>query len=195
MSNEILKRKDRSEYSANSIHTLSGNILDLDNPSKEDMRLDDIVTGISRECRFSNQTLFPYSVAQHSVLVHDLVLEATGDFNLSYAALLHDAHEAYVRDLASPMKTTCNRYCEVEDGVQEEVLRFFDCKMNIMTKTVVKTYDRLALEIELAHFWPDRYDLPEGYEDVELEVLSESDARLGFIQTLFEYREDLVDGE
>jgi hypothetical protein len=49
--------------------------------------------------RFTGHTKFPYSVAQHCCLAHDL---ASGPYKLH--ALLHDAHEAYTGDISTPMQ-------------------------------------------------------------------------------------------
>jgi len=72
--------------------------LDLD-PS--DVDIEDIAHSLSNQSRFSGHTTTFYSVAHHSVLVSRL-LEGTGH---EMWGLLHDGAEAYLTDVARPLKT------------------------------------------------------------------------------------------
>ena len=70
-------------------------------PDPELICIEDIAHGLSMECRYSGQCRRFYSVAQHSVLMaRDMFVRA----DLKRQALLHDAHEAYLKDLPSPLK-------------------------------------------------------------------------------------------
>lgn len=71
----------------------------------------EIATSLARESRFCGHTIgignMPaYSVAQHSVLVMRIVrdLHGVSDPRLLRAALLHDAAEAFWKDLPAPIK-------------------------------------------------------------------------------------------
>ena len=76
---------------------LSGRRLDLLDPTPVDVEIEDIALGLSRVARWNGQTqgAWSFSVAQHSLLVEDLVgrlkPETPGRWRL--AALLHDAPE------------------------------------------------------------------------------------------------------
>lgn len=55
--------------------------------------------------RFGGHAARPYSVAEHSLLVADIVMrELAGDVHAVFAALLHDAHESVVGDQHTPGK-------------------------------------------------------------------------------------------
>lgn len=88
---------------------LSGRRLDLADPSPFDIEVEDIAHGLARVARWNGQTLgdHAFSVAQHSLLVVDLVdalhdNQASPDLRL--AALLHDAAEYVIGDMISPFK-------------------------------------------------------------------------------------------
>lgn len=85
------------------MQTRSGIRFDLLNPKPEMVVLDDIVWSLSQTCRFSGHTSHFYSVLQHSLVVEYLVEHLTQDETLSVFALLHDAHEAYVGDISTPV--------------------------------------------------------------------------------------------
>ena len=109
---------------------LSGRKLDILSPSPFDIEIEDIALGLSRVTRWNGQTTgkYPYSVAQHSMLVEEL-------FNIEYpdldkkwnlAALLHDAPEYVIGDLITPFKYALNNsYRFVEDNLMKAIyLRF-----------------------------------------------------------------------
>lgn len=82
-------------------HTPKGRF-DLSAPRAEDVRIEDIAYSLSRLCRFTGYCNRFYSVAQHSIHVAEIVAETHPEWAL--AALLHDAEEAYIGDLSSPLK-------------------------------------------------------------------------------------------
>ncbi|HQP24038.1 MAG TPA: hypothetical protein PLP16_02645, partial [Smithellaceae bacterium] len=81
------------------IHTFSGIAFDLLDPKPEMILVEDIVHSLSLINRFNGAAKFPYSVAQHSLYVAGLLPP-----ELKLQGLLHDAPEAYVGDMVSPLK-------------------------------------------------------------------------------------------
>lgn len=81
------------------MQTLSGRQLDLVDPQPDMIDLVDITSGLSNECRYAGQCLRFYSVAQHSVLASQIVPPEH-----AWEALLHDATEAYLKDIPRPVK-------------------------------------------------------------------------------------------
>lgn len=86
------------------IQTFTGAKHDLLNPDPWDIRLSDITHALSLICRFTGHVREHYSVAQHSVLVARLLRDEGHNSGIQAQGLLHDAHEAYVGDVASPIK-------------------------------------------------------------------------------------------
>lgn len=91
------------------------------NPRPEDILIEDIAHALSQICRFTGHTSLFFSVAQHSIFVSKLV---SPEFAL--AGLLHDAQEAYVNDLSSPLKTIIDgNYNMIHDLIQRTILTKF----------------------------------------------------------------------
>jgi hypothetical protein len=104
------------------VRTYSGQLLDLLDPSSITFDLEDIVTPLSRICRFAGQTQEFYSVAEHSVMVSYLAEEMGGD---AWQALWHDAAEALVGDVTSPLKVQLPKFKRIEDGLLAQMGRQF----------------------------------------------------------------------
>jgi len=96
--------------------TFTGRMLDLSAPKPEDICLEDISHHLARVCRFGGAVHEYYSVASHSVMVHDIVAAASGTTERrNRAALLHDATEAYLGDMVSGLKRLNPDYRILED--------------------------------------------------------------------------------
>jgi hypothetical protein len=73
-------------------------------PKPEQIDIRDIAHALSMKCRFTGHTRYHYSVAQHSLLVCLLATHRGYPEHVIRQALLHDATEAYLPDVASPLK-------------------------------------------------------------------------------------------
>lgn len=67
-------------------------------------RLADIAHHLAQINRFTGACSRPYSVAEHSLLTERIAAARGAGPGLRMAMLMHDAHEAYTSDLASPSK-------------------------------------------------------------------------------------------
>lgn len=123
------------------IKTYSGVWIDFSDPKPGMIRLFDIAHALSQVCRFGGQCDPFYSVAQHSLLVSDLVLEPHEAWGL-----LHDASEAYIGDMVSPLKRLLPSYREIEDRMMKAIAERFG--LDPAMPGEVKIADRLALAIE-----------------------------------------------
>lgn len=86
------------------LETVSGRKIDITNPDPSTIVIEDIAWALSRLPRFSGHSIpyVPYSVAQHCIQVAK-DLEEHGPY-IQLFGLLHDAAEAYINDLPSPVK-------------------------------------------------------------------------------------------
>ena len=93
---------------------------DFTAPEGYAFEIDVIAQALSKLCRFAGHTSGFYSVAQHSVFV-SMLLEAEGP-ELAMMGLLHDAAEAFVGDVAAPLKMLLPEYKAVEQRVERALL-------------------------------------------------------------------------
>lgn len=111
------------------IQTCRGGTFNLENPNPEDIVLSDVAHALSHICRYTGHCSVFYSVAQHSVLCSRLAAERGHGEDIQREALLHDATEAYVGDVASPLKALLPDYVEVEARVRRALAsRFSLCR-------------------------------------------------------------------
>lgn len=87
------------------LQVLGGRRFDLAHPTPDMVNFEMIATVLAGTPRFTRHTEGgAYSVAQHSVEGAYAILRDTGRRNWAAAFLLHDAHEAYIGDMATPVK-------------------------------------------------------------------------------------------
>lgn len=98
------------------IITHTGKRFDILNPTPEMIDISDIAHALARICRFNGHTHQHYSVAQHSVMVADNVPE-----HLALEALMHDAAEAYIGDISSPVKWCIPEIKDIERRIEEVI--------------------------------------------------------------------------
>lgn len=92
--------------------TASGRHFDLIDPQPDQIHILDIAQALANEARYNGHTRYFYSVAQHSVLASTIT---TGQH--AKEALLHDAAEAYLKDIPSPLKGLLPDYRAIEARV------------------------------------------------------------------------------
>lgn len=102
------------------IITRSSRTIDLFNPRPEDIHIGDIAHALSMQCRFVGHVSEFYSVAEHSVRVSFAVPEAA-----ALHALLHDASEAYLGDVSTPLKQTLPQYKTLERRMMQTIFDAF----------------------------------------------------------------------
>lgn len=104
------------------IQTVSGRYLHLLCPNPNDVVVTDIAHALSNLCRYTGHTDRFYSVAEHSVRCASY-LRKRGYTPLSQmAALLHDASEAYIGDLSSPLKALVPEYRDIEERIVQAIV-------------------------------------------------------------------------
>ena len=134
---------------------LSGRRLDLLDPSPLDVEIEDIAHGLAFVARWNGQTFgeFPYSVAEHSLLVERVYAEITPNAPVKWrlAALLHDAPEYVIGDMISPVKAAVGPgYKAMDARLMEAVHIRFGVPTEIpkVVKAQIKRADRISAWLE-----------------------------------------------
>lgn len=145
-----------TEASAHMV-TAHGNEVDLRYPQVSTITLADISWHLSQINRYTGACRRPYSVAEHSLLVLEIVERVmTLDLHGRMAALMHDAHEAYTQDLSTPAKGQVGEaWHHFEGRLQRTVLSAF--ALNAATHkhaVAIKQADLIALATERAQLLP-----------------------------------------
>ena len=122
--------------------TYAGIQFDLLNPKPEDIHIADIAHALSQQCRYNGHCDSFYSVAQHSVLVSQVVPPG-----LAVRALLHDAAEAYVGDIVRAVKRLPwlrASWEAFESTIQDVICESFGIEAE-MAPEIKEADDRMAL--------------------------------------------------
>jgi hypothetical protein len=175
------------------LQTVSGKWVNPLDPDPEQFDIEDIARALGNLCRFGGHCRTFYSVAQHSVIVSQLVEERGGDAEDVFAALMHDAAEAYLGDMPHPLKHRSAlgaAFKEAERELEAAIEAHFAIKADVPE---VKRADRALLATERRAFSAERWRWPEleGVEalDLELEAMAPEDATKAFLDRYAELDE------
>lgn len=134
---------------------LSGRRLDLLDPTPVDVEIEDIAHGLAFVARWNGQTRgdWPYSVAEHSLLVEDIFTRANPGIGARWqlAALLHDAPEYVIGDMISPVKAAVGpQYGALDERLTAAVhLRFgLPAVLPTPIKAAIKAADKVSAWLE-----------------------------------------------
>lgn len=117
-------------------------------PRVDEVSILDIAHSLALKCRFNGHTPSMYSVAQHSVLVARQIINWDGRWALK--GLLHDAAEAYLVDLPTPIKKHVqfrNEWIALETRIDEAIHTAFGIAFFAGTR-YIKDIDRRMLVTE-----------------------------------------------
>lgn len=108
------------------IHTFSGHQF-WPMEARGTIVVEDIAHALSMECRYSGHCERFYSVAEHSVRVAEILRQRGAPRPLIFAGLLHDASEAYLKDIPRPLKVRSEfaGYRAAEERLQARIYATF----------------------------------------------------------------------
>jgi 5'-deoxynucleotidase YfbR-like HD superfamily hydrolase len=154
------------------LQTVSGRWVNPFEPDPEQLDAGDIARALGNLCRFGGHSRVFYSVAQHSVIVSRLVEERGGDAEDAFAALMHDATEAYLGDMPHPIKHRSPlgaAFKAAEEHLEQAINARFGVKSDVPE---IKRADRALLATERRTFSAETWHWPEldGVEPLDLEI-------------------------
>lgn len=145
-----------------SISTYTGNFFDYLSHDNYPFDIEEIAHSLSHICRYGGHCDQFYSVAEHSVLISQLVSP-----ELALCGLLHDGAEAYITDLPSPLKALCPDYKQIEASVEKSLFNRYSLpyplpvEVKVIDKQLYKTERLLISQIEDV-FWHTDLSPAEG---------------------------------
>jgi len=174
------------------LRTSEEHMFDLLNPQAQAFDITDIAHHLSNICRFNGATTSHYSVAQHSVLVSRIVPPY-----LALAGLMHDAAEAYVGDLPSPLKALLPDYQDIENNILQTI--FEKVGINFPYHNEVKRADLVALATEARDLLKPigeekQWESLSGISpcDIAITPMTQQEAEAAFLARYFELQAQAV---
>ena len=154
------------------LQTVSGKPVNPFDPDPESLDIEDIARALANQCRFGGHCRVFYSVAQHSVLVSELVERRGGDVEDAFGALMHDAAEAYLGDMPHPLKHRSSlgaAFKAAEDHLEKAIRDRFAIRSDAPQ---IKRADRALLATERRAFSAETWRWPEleGVEPLDMEL-------------------------
>ena len=152
------------------IKTFSGLKMYPLDPRPEEISLTDIAHALSNICRYTGHCREFYSVAQHSVYVSVYASEANAMWGL-----MHDASEAYLCDIARPVKRFLSGYHEAEDNLMKCIAEKFG--MSWPMPEEIKTLDNRFLMAEARDLGLDSSEWCIQYEPMSTTIRPQAPAQ------------------
>ena len=136
-------------------------------PRTTEVELKDIARGLANRCRYQGQIghdtgYMTYTVAEHSVLVSQYAERIAIErgwpewrvAEVAFVALLHDASEAYIADVARPLKYSreMRSYLKIEARVERVIYASFGLHPDAEVLALVKEIDKRILVDEIRAF-------------------------------------------
>lgn len=161
-----------------------------DAPEAYEYTIEEIAHVLGNECRFGNHLPQFYSVAEHSVHVASVVRQFLNAelrerltsrrmneiLNILRASLLHDAAEAFIKDLPRPLKYLpgMEAYRELDARITRAIFKRFDLEAFI-GHPEIKRADNMVLRAEkeqLRGYNPDcAFDVDTNVTPADIQVL------------------------
>lgn len=155
------------------VQTYSGIPFDLQNYQVNQINIDDIAHALSHSSRWNGHAREMLTIAQHSVLVSQRIEEITGHPMHALAGLLHDASEAYLGDVVTPLKRRLPEYKEEERKLMRVIEDAFGLDTGELESEAVKEADAELLATEAYDLFdhllwtPEKLPLPGGLPPVQ----------------------------
>ena len=121
-------------------------------PNIDDIDIKDIAHALSMLARANGHFPFFHSVAQHSIECANEAIARKLPPKICLACLLHDASEAYMSDVTTPVKAKLEDYQKYEKNLIDLVYKKFVGNIDEEEKRIVARIDKEILYYEFYHY-------------------------------------------
>lgn len=143
--------------SRNYITTYSGRRFTPLTPDMDEIEIKDIAHALARIGRANGHFVEFYSVGQHCLDCANEALARGYGARQALICLLHDASEAYLSDITSPVKKHLRQYVSVEDRLLDVIYqKYIPGGIRPREQRVMKEIDNTMLYYEFVHFMGER---------------------------------------
>lgn len=178
------------------LQTNGGQAFDLLAPDPGVVSIEEIAHALAHQCRYNGHVRHHYSVAEHCVLVSQWLEARHGVRQLAAGGLLHDAAEAYIGDLAAPVKLALpppalDAWRAIEEGVEGAICSALGVGQAWLHDPRVKEADTRLLLDERAELMappPRPWPIARPPLGVRIEAYAPEEARRQFLKRWREVR-------
>jgi 5'-deoxynucleotidase YfbR-like HD superfamily hydrolase len=152
------------------IQTFSGRMMNIFDPTPDMIDINDIAHALPMLARWNGQVRTFYSVAAHSIQVCNRIKYMEGDETAQLQGLLHDASEAYLSDIPSPIKKQLGQVNQAELKLQQAIFEKFNLPWPMHDLVHEADTDCLIHEAKelfvRKHDWVKEYPISQRYDYV-----------------------------
>ena len=151
------------------INTYEGHIIDLRQPTLEGIDIKDIANALSKICRFNGHVKTHINVALHSIMAARMCVNPKE--KLAY--LLHDATEAYLGDIVTPLKHILGyEFAVIEQRFEDVIFEKFNVQP--FNHGELKVIDNHLLVLEHEYY---QADISRNYELLLMDLFDFAERR------------------
>ena len=187
---EVMAAETTHASEAAWVQTFTGRLFWPLDPRPADVRIEDIAHALGFKCRFNGHCRRFYSVAQHSVLVSEVLQREGRSNSIQLQGLLHDAAEAYLPDMAAPIKPLLEGFADIETEVELAIAETFGVPWPWNTE--VKRIDAAILGDEAAQLMHGdllAWNLPEPALGIDISPWEPGESERRFLERFERLRE------
>jgi uncharacterized protein len=164
--------------------TFSGKQVDFINPDPEQLCIEDIAHALAHTCRYTGHTQYFYSTAEHSIILVNYIWSNLGYSKQDqFTMLMHDAAEAFLGDISSPLKALLPDYKKIEKNFEKVLANKFGFEYPLPDR--LKQLDKRIILDEVKYLFAESVGNWEhdDYEPLNVEIagLSPDQAKRKFL--------------
>jgi uncharacterized protein len=136
----------------NYIHLYNGGFFNFEAPETSVYSIEDVAHNLSHINRFTGSSEVAYNVAQHSWYV-SVYLEQQGyPKDIQLVGLMHDVSEAFLNDIAKPLKQLLPDYRKIEYKVEKAIFEKYGLPFPM--ESMIKDADNAVFVAERKYLQP-----------------------------------------